>query len=495
MPIVYEVNNVEEAVDLASKFKDEGKYNWFRGQIKDWIPHSSLYRIGLLKTQELQLKINRDYELFINWIREKRELNYLLEENNQHQLEAILQHYGFPTNYIDFTTEPSVAGFFACDTLTPSIEVNSCIYCLDVDDLISLWEFLKDFERKGAQIEKVIIDVSNLWRLQAQHGVFLKVNYNWEIDYPLDKIIFPHTGYPSYPTKDIVYPLNKSPLELLLDEFFDKKKTKDFFELLTHNNSIQILTLNTLPNGIYDKAFNNPVELRELPSWNEEYLIDWHKYEIENYHQTSGFFQKLSLAGKSSEVEIKNLITYGITQMLRSQCSLRKKTVQWLIEDTPLEFDKNEVCRLLGLVWNGMRLLPFSNEEIGVACGNLIYLHMKKVKDLNHDDQKNVFSELFGQGLLVGFSIKEGNGSSGYVSNKNIFNAMEIKLQSLVVENKKDVVDNPYEFFRIIYNPRLMFDFNKFKTFFAEQIIPTQISQNRSYVIYNPAKIVLFGNQ
>jgi hypothetical protein len=41
----HEVANVQEAVELASRFKDEGRYNWFRGQVQDWPPYSSYFRI------------------------------------------------------------------------------------------------------------------------------------------------------------------------------------------------------------------------------------------------------------------------------------------------------------------------------------------------------------------------------------------------------------------------------------------------------------------
>ena len=61
------------------------------------------------------------------------------------------------------------------------------------------WNILGTLEeRKGAEMERVEIDVQNLWRLQAQRGVFLRVNYNWHIDYGMFKIIFPYSGYPLF---------------------------------------------------------------------------------------------------------------------------------------------------------------------------------------------------------------------------------------------------------------------------------------------------------
>lgn len=40
----------------------------------------------------------------------------------------------------------------------------------------------------------------------------------------MDRILFPHTGYPSYPTHDYIYPKEKSALELLLHKYIDIEK-------------------------------------------------------------------------------------------------------------------------------------------------------------------------------------------------------------------------------------------------------------------------------
>jgi hypothetical protein len=211
---VYEAANVEEAIDLAARMKEEGKYDWFRGQVHDWAPLSSLRRVFESKSEEKQQKVYRRYELFFNWVKRTPNLRYLLEPQCVHDAFAILQHYGIPTHYIDFTTNPAVAGFFAADTRETPPEGKACIYCLNTEELQWVWNGIKGIEaRKEAAIEPVRIDVTNLWRLQAQEGVFLYANYNWQIDFPMDRILFPYSGYPPYPTKERVYPKDKSSLE------------------------------------------------------------------------------------------------------------------------------------------------------------------------------------------------------------------------------------------------------------------------------------------
>jgi hypothetical protein len=218
---VLEAANVHEAVDIAHQLKDDGQFDWFRGQVCDWPPHSSFLRAGMTPDDDRMQKARRRVQLFVQWVRQTAELQYLLQPEGLNDLIAILQHYGIPTYYIDFTTDPGVAGFFAADAKTPPQERRSCIYCLNTEHLMETWNDAKKLKsRAEAEIELVTIDVRNLWRLQAQRGTFVYANYNWEVDYPLDRILFPYTGYPAYPTRALIYPEHKSPLEQLLDQYF-----------------------------------------------------------------------------------------------------------------------------------------------------------------------------------------------------------------------------------------------------------------------------------
>ncbi|WP_152900854.1 FRG domain-containing protein, partial [Pseudomonas aeruginosa] len=80
---------------------------------------------------------------FLGWTQAHPALKYLAAPEHVDALLAVLQHYGFPTTYIDFTTEPAVAGFFASDTkVQPEGPGNSVIYCLNTDDLTEFYECL-----------------------------------------------------------------------------------------------------------------------------------------------------------------------------------------------------------------------------------------------------------------------------------------------------------------------------------------------------------------
>ena len=55
-------------------------------------------------------------------------------------------------------------------------------------------------------------------------------------------------------------------------------------------------------------------------------------------------------------------------------------------------------------------------------------------------------------------------------------------------------VGDLYELFHIIYNPALLFEFEAFKSVFARQLIPAQVVLNRRLILFNPARLTIFGN-
>jgi hypothetical protein len=168
----YNASNVDEAIAIANTLKREGKYDWFRGQVRTWPPYSSAFRMVLTGEEGWGKKLEDRLPNFFSWLQITPGLEVIA--NDRDSAFAIAQHYGIPTHYIDFTTEPSVAGYFACDTQSVLLGVESCIYCLNTDNLRDLWTSIRTVMiRDGMEIpdlEFVNIKVPNLWRLEAQKG-------------------------------------------------------------------------------------------------------------------------------------------------------------------------------------------------------------------------------------------------------------------------------------------------------------------------------------
>jgi hypothetical protein len=69
--------------------------------------------------------------------------NKVLQKHLGHvdELFAIAQHYGMPTNYIDFSTEPRIAGYFATHSESNEHGVDACIICVDSHNFSRLMKF------------------------------------------------------------------------------------------------------------------------------------------------------------------------------------------------------------------------------------------------------------------------------------------------------------------------------------------------------------------
>lgn len=501
---VYEVADIEEAVELANEFRDNGTCDWFRGQTRPWPPYSSLFRLRRGSDVEASIAArDRRLAMFLSWLNKIPELRYLLEPEHDHSFFAIIQHYGIPTDYIDFSTDPGVAGFFAADTETPPDGEKSCIYCLDSKDLMEVWNFMKDLEeRKGASVDLIRIEVQNLWRLQAQRGVFLFANWNWEIDYPMDKIVFPYSGYPSYPTAREIYPTDKSPLEQLLDQYFSleqsslsNERTRKMFEELKKGGvAAGYHEWEAFPGGFFAEAFLDSAKIAPSASWDSATLEAWNVSLTEDYHEAVGPTLPLQIKAGAEVEAVRKSVAFGITQALRSNPALRSKTVNWSFTGLPETLSQESLYETLRPVWNGMRRLPFKNREIGHALAAVVVLFILSSKEQpSSDAELTRFSQCFGDCIEVGFSNYDGSGSRGVAARATLHNALRKDMSQLLRAEFQDRVDNVRDLFGIIYNPKLMFEWDEFKSLFAREVIPAQALKQRKPILFNPAQLITFG--
>ena len=498
---VFEASGVEEAVELAHQMKREGHYDWFRGQVCDWPPHSSLFRVNQCEDPAQRERVVRRLDLFCKWAGDTPELQYLLAPERVHDLFAILQHYGVPTHYIDFTTDPAVAGFFAADTKKPPADGQSCIYCLDTENLKETWHDIKlAGERERADIELVTIDVRNLWRLQAQRGAFVYATYNWSIDYPLDRIVFPYKGYPAYPTNERIYPEHKSPLEQLLDQYFSVENTtftnEAIIEMLkgikARGGHAAFSNWEAWDSGFYPKAFVNSAWLFPLDSWRREVLKGWDVDPAENYFETVGPTLRLNLKQATDPEELKTIVSDGVKQILEGEPGMRSKAVNWQFAGLAVPITVERLNSLFRPAWNGMRRLPYSGDDIADALGSIVAL-LVVAQTAQVKEDLEVFSQCFGDAVKVAFGYADKSGSRGCVSRARLRGALRRDMEGLLVSEHKQRVADIVELFKIIYNPSLMFEFDAFKRAFAREVIPAQIVFDRSPILFNPARLITFG--
>jgi hypothetical protein len=501
MSEVYRVSDVDEAIDLASRFRDEKRYDWFRGQVRsDWLPHTSLMRLQLRDPAAWDNTYKSRFVRFYHWLENTPGLTALSKDVDS--VFAIAQHYGLPTHYLDFTTDPAVAGFFAADTDSPEPGQESCILCLDSADLLSLWDTLRNAlgpeDGPLADIELVRPNVANLWRLQAQAGVFLYAPTNWEVHYPMDRIVFPYSGYPAFPTKRDVYPDRKSQLEILLDQFFDNEKKlentiwmRELFDQIRETN----------PNVFWAEASDQP--LGYLPEYLKSGRIEMHASWqaatvwltlVEETH--SDVWRRdvpIKLDFAAAPAELSSRFANGARRAMERDGSLRKHSITWKLDTTTDLTLRPALATGLATLWDGLRSLPFTDAEIAQALGNWVALY-KMNFDLQWDPsaESRVCSQLSGPSIRIEFGAPDGSSAIGYAAISDLQAALRPDLSELLSDEHKDRAGDLEFLLQIIKSPQLLFNFAHLAHLFAIQVAPSQMKRSAPF-FFHLARLKVLG--
>jgi FRG domain-containing protein len=493
----FRVSDVEEAIELAEKFRQDGTYNWFRGQTKPWPPHATLTRAHLLgkdETEEARTRLGR-FEAFMKI---HPELQNIAENDNA--FFAVAQHYGLPTPYIDFTTEPAIAGFFACDTTNPDVGSESCIYCLNTDDIGKAWETLAAIDSQS-QIELVTIPVPNLWRLESQHGVFLYcAPGNWDVWYEMDKILFPYGGYPAYPPKEVIYPNKKSSLENLLDHFFVEERRARGRQLLLNELKKAAVPLfrDEGPPDFYYPEFFKRGQLEPHPSWELTFLKAWEDAATEPYRTMQRQPIPLSLHPSWSPYERRRRVTIAVAGALRIHPALRRSLVTWDFGDQPIaphDAGNKLLQEAVEWLWDGMRRLPYSDAQIATAIGVCVQLASLGLSvDTPAGRQSEIALEVFGRAIEIEFGSPDGSYSRARAAEEGLRAAMRDDLFELVKENSRDSFRDTERVLLAVFAPQRLFDFKRLCSLFAEQLVSWQVLARRGRVVFfAPSRLMTLG--
>lgn len=503
----YFADNVSDAIELAYKLKNSGNYDLFRGQaLAEWKPHTTFVRLALANQNnwdEVYENYRERFKRFLLWLENTSGLEDISE--SEEATFAVAQHYGLETDYLDFTTDPAIAGFFSCDSEFAKSGAISCIYCLNSQDLLKIWEMVRQVRLENGEdfvnIRLVDVHVPNLWRLQAQKGKFLYAPTNWEVIYPMDRIMFPYTDFPSYPIKSDIYPDRKSALEILLDQYFDNEKKLEhnqwfnsYIEKLESDNVTIIRAESASLNKFFDEGFVLSRKIKEHSSWNQESYFDWLKVDDEKLDEIN--FRELTLF-LSSQIAINQVVDFisrGIINAIKSYSNLRSCVVSWKIQSDSVDvLMLAQMEKGLNALWDGFRSTPVKDESLAKSLGVWIGLCVAGFNsEMKPTEEVNVVKKILGPFLKVEFSSNDGASSKGYASNSLLRKAFRSDLQAQLSHKGLECLNEESKILLIIWSPRYLFDFDHLVELFVTQIAPTQMIRSTPH-FYHPARLSRFG--
>ncbi|GHT33230.1 hypothetical protein FACS189434_06830 [Bacteroidia bacterium] len=492
--MIYNTNSMQEALALANKLKKDEAFELFRGHAsKDWEIVSSASRISDDLRDDFLQKIAN----FYSFCKKNNILKSYIDSDKDDKFIAIAQHYGLCTNFLDFTSSPEIAMYFATHDKCCKVGEKCVIVCLNKKEFeheVNNGYTNYILSKQNLPIPRIVeCDIKNLWRLNAQKGCFIELPYiNYDKIYGFDKIYFPY----SEPFNDIkdtdIYPERKSPIEIELDKFFmDIRMIENSKTVKTFPNVVQFDVDLEPTLEQKNKIFKDFSKLSAHSSWknidNEwvvEKQIEW-KYEgnrnqiqidcqklIDN---DSDYLNKLTGIIDKHRNELINL------EVINADNFISRNLIGYSGSKPIFTNSKITISGKIKTMFDGMNILPYSNEQIVNAISELlnIELHFEEINKINVEFLENID----GKGYY----------SRACILKDDYRNLLRDDI--LTYLNSEYLSTNPnFEDIMLLgCDMSFVSDFNKFVDLFAKRIIPFQIFLNRNPILFNPAKIKIFG--
>ena len=380
----------------------------------------------------------------------------VLYKGNHLAQEAIAQHYGVATPLLDLTRNPEVAIFFAQEGASDE----AVIYCFPRAEIQGV-----------ANLTLVEIDVANLWRLEAQEGIFLRYagpRALKKVEQHISKIYFP----PSKNSARIhgkVYPARKSGLEVAIDEWL-------------YRNTIET-TMNELSQDIAHVAKIARHSYPGLFRWRQPPDVEagwraaeaWVMPQVESVEAATGKLQAtiryVDFVSPQAAIES---VRVQIAEPIR-QAHTAGLFLEFKIEVDGLSVKtKRAISRLLHRAWDGLRSFPYLISEITQSL--CLSASLVIVRSLSGARQRDWGKLLWGETQLVELAPFGGHISAGEVSKVDLLTAINTgQFEHMVGYFRDRFSARPFEAFLYLTDHLLLLRFEQFRKLFCEQYIPTAL--------------------
>lgn len=446
----------DEAIRICHELIREKGVSLFRGQSRDWpTMQPSLFR----KTGKEYEKAIVAFEKFHEWANAVPQMG--VYATSKDAITAIAQHYGIPTTFLDITRSPEVAALFSMsEPGTANDGGKGVIYCYRRSSLKEL---------PGARL--VEIDVANLWRLQAQEGLFLELSSQTTASALREHAIRIHYPISELSSEDRVrlYPVRKSALESVLDQWFYRSEV----ERLTDGFGQGTRTILTKRHS-YPGAFFR----RMIPNLSPEWFGLHAGWFIPDAEPESVLRSSRTVCIQiPKEMEFADAVSCSRDAVSDSILAddLSSEILTFEINGDDIEREVLNSCsKIINRVWDGIRVLPYTAEEktscIALSATALV-MRVRWGDDLNKS-----LETYLGETELVEIAPVGGHIEAGLVNKKALDDAFDPECQSVLSSYFRRLFQSDKkEFMNYVVEPWAIFDFDRFKSLFVEQFIPSAV--------------------
>ena len=495
--------------------KDEkrtGETYYYRGQTQNW-PLST----SLLRSKDPKREFERTQDMVAGLLTNKTlrlDINNRLDQNKAY---AIAQHYGWKTDFIDFTTDPEVAAFFATDGVSDINKVGviwriSQVELRNIQELLTnvinyifnssdYSEGVKENYKTMMKYDKfpfIDIRIEELSRLNNQKGLFL-----WDLNHIVLRTYF-NDREPDFSfrqdgnvyssekiNESVIYP-EPNMLEMEIERYgsvenvleFNRSGLREAFE----KNTVSI-------------DFHGPESIYA------DFLEDnlWAK----DFSYCSNEFEKTIKILENRKLNFEDISCGDLRQIISENKELISsgKTIY-------LDFGDDSLNKCLNEIIKRIIYYPYSIDEIYELVISLIN-NYKSAKSkgiisnfeefMSGYDSPEFQEKIFGEKMLkVGLVDSVDVQSFGYIPCIELSKIVSPIRESLnMYFNKNEDKDNinllsqigDWHLFLDLHRyPKRLFKFDDIKRLFIRYILPYQfISRDKNSRIYIPSNLIIFG--
>jgi hypothetical protein len=347
--------------------------------------------------------------------------------------------------------------------------------------------------------------VANLWRLEAQAGVFL-VDDELLDDYPFDYLVFPASPAISESRgRATVYPEERSDLELMLEQWFFHEKASAGTRRVDEMFAEAGVVLNRFQFDNTDGiGLEGIVRPQPHPSWAglaESWLRAPESFDQIKPQPEDTF--RIALRSGMSVDSVRSVVADQLSPHSLSRQRRRSANWQLLIDDVL----HPEASRKLERQWDALRIDGYSEEQIIESFARSLSLAALQLGlisgwapyagSLGIGGAIEPLRALFGSDLLVEFSGMVGY-SRAVVSALDLRSAVRDDIDRyLPADLYEDCGPSEAELMEKlltgIYQPSLLFDFFRFADIYVRQVVPMSVIFRPELPLYPVLHLRSFG--
>lgn len=502
--MIHEASDLAEALRLAEGLRLSGAADWFRGQTRNWPLESSFGR----RDADGQEVAKKRFARFHQWVTTTPQLEALA--GNLDAIMAVAQHYGIPTTFVDFTTEPAVAAFFAAHDPPPFATGDvGCIICFSTEELASVWQAVRTTRPDAPEPERLRIDIPELWRIQSQRGVFLFYPFGPSFErnvFDFDRICFPANVPDAEAARLIavedIYPSQKSELEMLMDQYFMLEQMAAFTEAI-HQEAFHVVNVESFPAGFAAECFG-PAGLPEHDSWSSSHLAEWLRLAPETWVPISRApVIHLKWPEPGDPPTQRRLIARYLLDEIERIVDCRLGPLRWDVVGSNVDQYVEPISTAMTLLWDGLRRWPFTSADLAEGLATAaVFAQMVAVSTSargNGEVAGDLAARCLGSdaSIEVEIGMSDGSYTRGHASVSALMAAVRDDFASYLRDEWKSQLDSIRSVLQFANAPRRIFRFDLLTHVFACQIAPAQVvlrgTDSPRARLYNPAQATTIG--